>query len=80
MQKVRLVLRERQWKRIEKLCVGKPEDPGDAGIRGSPTRKSRSRTSHIDVVVPRSPLRSTDRHEPASCDFSSHDRRRGFHQ
>jgi len=30
-QKVRLVLSERQWKRIEKLCVGKPEDPGGTG-------------------------------------------------
>jgi len=26
--KVRLVLSDGQWKRIEKLCVGKPEDPG----------------------------------------------------
>lgn len=30
-QKVRLVLSERQWKRIEKLCVGKPQDPGGTG-------------------------------------------------
>ena len=30
-QKVRLVLSERQWKRIEKLCVGKMEDPGGTG-------------------------------------------------
>ena len=30
-QKVRLVLSDRQWKRIEKLCVGKPEDPGGTG-------------------------------------------------
>jgi putative transposase len=26
--KVRLVLSDQQWKRIEKLCKGKPEDPG----------------------------------------------------
>ena len=30
-QKVRLVLSDGQWKRIEKLCVGKPEDPGGTG-------------------------------------------------
>lgn len=30
-QKVRLVLSNRQWKRIEKLCKGKPEDPGGTG-------------------------------------------------
>lgn len=30
-QRVRLVLSERQWKRIEKLCVGRPEDPGGTG-------------------------------------------------
>ena len=30
-QKVRLVLSDRQWHRIEKLCVGKPEDPGGTG-------------------------------------------------
>ena len=30
-QKIRLVLSERQWKRIEKLCVGKPEDPVGTG-------------------------------------------------
>ena len=29
--KIRLVLSDRQWKRIEKLCVGKPEDPGGTG-------------------------------------------------
>jgi putative transposase len=30
-QKVRLVLSNGQWKRIEKLCKGKPEDPGGTG-------------------------------------------------
>ena len=30
-QKVRLVLSDAQWKRIEKLCVGKPEDAGGTG-------------------------------------------------
>ncbi len=30
-QKVRLVLSGQQWKRIEKLCVGKAEDPGGTG-------------------------------------------------
>jgi transposase len=30
-QKVRLVVSDGQWKRIEKLCVGKPEDPGGTG-------------------------------------------------
>jgi transposase len=30
-QQVRLVLSNRQWARIEKLCVGKPEDPGGTG-------------------------------------------------
>ena len=30
-QKIRLVLSDTQWKRIEKLCVGKPEDPGGTG-------------------------------------------------
>jgi len=30
-QRVRLVLSERQWKRIEKQCVGRPEDPGGTG-------------------------------------------------
>lgn len=30
-QKIRLVLSEAQWKCIEKLCVGKPEDPGGTG-------------------------------------------------
>jgi len=30
-QKVRLVLSDAQWKRIEKLCVGKPEDVGGTG-------------------------------------------------
>jgi putative transposase len=30
-QEIRLVLSDGQWKRIEKLCVGKPEDPGGTG-------------------------------------------------
>jgi putative transposase len=30
-RKVRLVLSDDQWKRIEKLCKGKPEDPGGTG-------------------------------------------------
>ena len=30
-QKIRLVLSDQQWKRIAKLCVGKPEDPGGTG-------------------------------------------------
>ena len=30
-QKIRLVLSDTQWKCIEKLCVGKPEDPGGTG-------------------------------------------------
>jgi PHB depolymerase-like protein len=30
-QQVRLVLSDRQWARIEKLCVGKPGDPGGTG-------------------------------------------------
>ncbi len=30
-QKVRLVLSGQQWKRIEKLCVGKAGDPGGTG-------------------------------------------------
>jgi transposase len=30
-RKVRLVLSDRQWKRIEKLCKGKPEDAGGRG-------------------------------------------------
>ena len=30
-QKIRLVLSDRQWNRIEKHCVGKPEDPGGTG-------------------------------------------------
>ena len=30
-QKIRLVLSARQWTRIEKFCVGKPEDPGGTG-------------------------------------------------
>ena len=30
-RKIRLVLSDEQWKRIEKLCVGKPEDPGGTG-------------------------------------------------
>jgi putative transposase len=30
-QKIRLVLDDEQWKRIERLCVGKPEDPGGTG-------------------------------------------------
>jgi hypothetical protein len=30
-QTIRLVLNDDQWKRIEKLCVDKPEDPGGAG-------------------------------------------------
>jgi transposase len=30
-QKIRLVLNDEQWKRIEKLCAGKPEDPGGTG-------------------------------------------------
>ena len=30
-QEIRLVLSDEQWKRIEKLCVGKPEDPGGTG-------------------------------------------------
>lgn len=28
---IRLVLSDEQWKRIEKFCVGKPEDPGGTG-------------------------------------------------
>jgi putative transposase len=30
-QKVRLMLSDGQWERIEKLCKGKPEDPGGRG-------------------------------------------------
>ena len=30
-QQIRLVLSDRQWKFIEKQCVGKPEDPGGTG-------------------------------------------------
>jgi transposase len=30
-QRIRLVLSDMQWSRIEKLCVGKPEDPGGTG-------------------------------------------------
>jgi transposase len=30
-QEIRLVLSAQQWRRIEKLCVGKPEDPGGTG-------------------------------------------------
>jgi putative transposase len=30
-QEIRQVLSAQQWKRIEKLCVGKPEDPGGTG-------------------------------------------------
>ena len=30
-QEIRLVLSDLQWKRIEQLCVGKPEDPGGTG-------------------------------------------------
>lgn len=30
-QGIRLVLSDGQWARIEKLCVGKPEDPGGTG-------------------------------------------------
>ena len=30
-QKIRLVLSDRQWRHIDKLCVGKPEDPGGTG-------------------------------------------------
>ena len=30
-QEIRLVLSDQQWKRIEKLCVGKAEDPGGTG-------------------------------------------------
>jgi putative transposase len=30
-RKIRLVLSDEQWKRFEKLCVGKPEDPGGTG-------------------------------------------------
>ena len=30
-QEIRLVLSNQQWKRIENLCVGKPEDPGGTG-------------------------------------------------
>ena len=30
-QEVRLMLSDEQWRRIEKLCVGKPEDPGGTG-------------------------------------------------
>ena len=31
-QNVRLMLSNAQWKRIEKLCKGKPEDPGGTGL------------------------------------------------
>jgi putative transposase len=31
VQEVRLVLSDAQWQRIEKRCVGKPEDPGGTG-------------------------------------------------
>jgi putative transposase len=31
LEKVRLVLSGAQWQRIEKLCVGKAEDPGGTG-------------------------------------------------
>lgn len=30
-QEIRLILADGQWQRIEKLCVGKPEDPGGTG-------------------------------------------------
>ena len=30
-QEIRLVLSDQQWKRIENLCVGKPQDPGGTG-------------------------------------------------
>jgi putative transposase len=30
-QEVRLILSDEQWQHIEKLCVGKPEDPGGTG-------------------------------------------------
>ena len=30
-QTIRLVLGDQQWQRVEKLCVGKPEDPGGTG-------------------------------------------------
>ena len=30
-QTIRLILSDGQWKRIAKLCVGKPEDPGGTG-------------------------------------------------
>jgi putative transposase len=28
---IRLVLSDEQWERVEKLCVGKPKDPGGTG-------------------------------------------------
>lgn len=31
MPEVRLILSDGQWQRIERLCVGKPEDPGGTG-------------------------------------------------
>jgi len=31
LRQIRLVLSDRQWQRIEKHCVGKPEDPGGTG-------------------------------------------------
>ena len=31
IRKVRLMVSDQQWKRIEKLCKGKPEDPGGTG-------------------------------------------------
>jgi putative transposase len=31
LQEVRLILSDGQWQRIERLCVGKPEDPGGTG-------------------------------------------------
>jgi hypothetical protein len=31
---------DRQWNRIEKLCVGKPEDPGGTGADKSDVRRS----------------------------------------
>ena len=30
-KEIRLMLSDEQWKRIERLCVGKPEDPGGTG-------------------------------------------------
>jgi putative transposase len=31
LPEVRLILSDGQWQRIERLCVGKPEDPGGTG-------------------------------------------------